>query len=1020
MLIKTIKIADINPAHYNPRKDLKPEDKEYLKLAKSMKEFDLVEPLVWNKRTGNLVGGHQRLKILKDIGQTEVEVSVVDLTDAKEKALNLALNKISGEWDLPLLKDLLQEIDTGDFDIEITGFDNKEIEDLVNQLHQPTEGLTDDDAVPEHVEPKTKRGDLYKLGNHHLLCGDSTVITDVEKMMQGEKADMVFTDPPYGMRLDTDYTKLRPDTVASRRFEKAKGKTTNKNYSPVIGDEKEWDFNKVLPIDYDIKGALETVKGLDIINPAVWFAPVIKAQGVTSPFLIPPSNNCLMLRPMQLYPSWGQSGTTTFQLGDYGGHTGWTQQTVRSSTDYWMHANSGVSPISLNYTFPANTGWFVEFRAYSDPKAPAFPIFDIKFGQFYWLIIFSDGRADLFDMRSGLAMPVQSGNISHGRHFQNQDVQLVILPFRRQQLLIWSPNLGGFMDVPVTVGKDGNITEMSAPTAYSYAAPPSAFLAITPLLYPADGIAAINAPANALATPLTQTPSFTKSVNDQWAKTALTYTAVTPYEASPPVTSFIYSVEMQGNTAHQTAEAQGVQGIAGATSGTPATSGDSVFSGGTYPYSLFTPFLYNTICQYPRTLGAQTYTDNNLTGILHAKLTLSKDRAQKSFEFTLDNPGDLYTSLKDLQNRRCKVYITNPTLAGGSTSHAAIGADPDPDTPLIVLYGYQPVYIFDGFTDEPDFNDGIDSNLPIKCQSLRKQLRAYVFNGQVHYDGMAVNDVVTDVLQRAGFVGPSDTSGTGMGLEIICEVVEPPLMLPDAVPGAKPLFTPPMGTTAEEFFDTIESHTGWILDDLIPLGATNAAWYWVSPSYFSSVLYEPQGAPDVSIGSTFENALVDPFGTPKADQCAPYPGLGSLSMLADPQPHQTLEELLANYVLVIGLDDQGNTILAQAEDTQSISNRAAVNWIGIRKVYILQSNAINTQAAANYVCSVIYNNVRNARTHLSFSVPDFYPQLGISAPLTLPDYWGGDSGNAIIENIAVDISYGFNKTDISVLQAVAS
>ena len=199
MIIKTIPIADIKPAKYNPRKDLKPGDPEYLKLAKSMKEFDLVEPLVWNKRSGNLVGGHQRLKILKDIGQTEVEVSVVDLSDAKEKALNIALNKISGEWDLPLLKDLLQEIDTGDFDIEVTGFDSKEIEDLMNQTFVPTEGNTDEDAIPENVEPICKKGDLWKLGEHRLLCGDATVITDVEKLMQGEKADMVFTDPPYEM-----------------------------------------------------------------------------------------------------------------------------------------------------------------------------------------------------------------------------------------------------------------------------------------------------------------------------------------------------------------------------------------------------------------------------------------------------------------------------------------------------------------------------------------------------------------------------------------------------------------------------------------------------------------------------------------------------------------------------------------------------------------------------------------------------------------------------------------------------
>jgi ParB-like chromosome segregation protein Spo0J len=95
----------------------------------------LVEPLVWNKQTGNLVGGHQRLKVLKEQGVKEVEVSVVDLSETKEKALNIALNKVQGDWDLPKLKDLLQEIDTGEFDIGITGFDEQELEQLMGQFH---------------------------------------------------------------------------------------------------------------------------------------------------------------------------------------------------------------------------------------------------------------------------------------------------------------------------------------------------------------------------------------------------------------------------------------------------------------------------------------------------------------------------------------------------------------------------------------------------------------------------------------------------------------------------------------------------------------------------------------------------------------------------------------------------------------------------------------------------------------------------------------------------------------------
>lgn len=135
MEIREININEINPALYNPRKNLQPGDSEYDKLKKSILAFDMIEPLVWNKRTGNLVGGHQRLKVLKELGYTKVEVSVVDLDAKKEKALNLALNKIQGEWDFPKLKDLLEELDTGDFDIEITGFDLKELEDLMTQFH---------------------------------------------------------------------------------------------------------------------------------------------------------------------------------------------------------------------------------------------------------------------------------------------------------------------------------------------------------------------------------------------------------------------------------------------------------------------------------------------------------------------------------------------------------------------------------------------------------------------------------------------------------------------------------------------------------------------------------------------------------------------------------------------------------------------------------------------------------------------------------------------------------------------
>ncbi len=111
MEIRKMPIDKLDPAYYNPRKDLKPGDPEYEKLKKSIQEFDLVEPLVWNERTSRLIGGHQRLKVLQELGYTKVEVSVVDLPEEKEKALNVALNKIQGDWDYVKLKDLLEELD---------------------------------------------------------------------------------------------------------------------------------------------------------------------------------------------------------------------------------------------------------------------------------------------------------------------------------------------------------------------------------------------------------------------------------------------------------------------------------------------------------------------------------------------------------------------------------------------------------------------------------------------------------------------------------------------------------------------------------------------------------------------------------------------------------------------------------------------------------------------------------------------------------------------------------------------
>jgi len=133
---------------------------------------------------------------------SEVDCVVVDLDETKEKALNLALNKIQGDWDYEKLKDLLQELDTGEFDIELTGFDVDEIEELIAQFAPEESEVEEDDFDPEENIPEipvTQSGDLWILGRHRLLCGDATRPEDVARLMNGNTADLVVTDPPYNV-----------------------------------------------------------------------------------------------------------------------------------------------------------------------------------------------------------------------------------------------------------------------------------------------------------------------------------------------------------------------------------------------------------------------------------------------------------------------------------------------------------------------------------------------------------------------------------------------------------------------------------------------------------------------------------------------------------------------------------------------------------------------------------------------------------------------------------------------------
>ena len=195
-------IGSIRTAKYNPRK-ISQQQMDSLKA--SIERFGFVDPVIVNDRTGVLVGGHQRVKAEKELGLKQVPVVGVNLDEVEEKALNVALNKISGEWDLDLLKGVLEDVQAGGLELSLTGFTEDEWLAITGDTTDLV-GLTDADNVPdidETVEPTTRSGDLWILGNHRLLCGDSTNRQNVERLMGGENPNLIFTDPPYGF----NYTK---------------------------------------------------------------------------------------------------------------------------------------------------------------------------------------------------------------------------------------------------------------------------------------------------------------------------------------------------------------------------------------------------------------------------------------------------------------------------------------------------------------------------------------------------------------------------------------------------------------------------------------------------------------------------------------------------------------------------------------------------------------------------------------------------------------------------------------------
>ena len=208
------------------------DDAQITQIAASIKEFSFSNPVLIDGENG-IIAGHGRVMAAKKLGLDEIPtIELKHLTKTQKKAYILADNRLAlnSGWDNDLLALELGELSDDGFELSLLGFDDTELS-LIDSEEIP-EGLTDEDAVPElPIEPITKLGDVWLCGNHRVMCGDSTSVDAVDKLMDGNKADMVFTDPPYGMFLNADYSGM------DSNFKGSKG---GNKYDQVIGDNHDF------------------------------------------------------------------------------------------------------------------------------------------------------------------------------------------------------------------------------------------------------------------------------------------------------------------------------------------------------------------------------------------------------------------------------------------------------------------------------------------------------------------------------------------------------------------------------------------------------------------------------------------------------------------------------------------------------------------------------------------------------------------------------------------------------------
>ena len=218
MEIKELPLKELKPAAYNPRKKLKKGDKEYEKIKQSLLKFGYVDPIIVNEDL-TVIGGHQRLTVLKDLDYETAKCVIVKLSKEDEKALNIALNKITGQWDDTLLADLLLDLQESDFNLDLTGFEPPEIDEILSNVHDKELSEDEFDVEEELKKPTVSRhGDIWQLGKHRVICGDSTKSETYDQLLGDKKANLVVTDPPYNVDVEETAGKILNDNMSDGDF----------------------------------------------------------------------------------------------------------------------------------------------------------------------------------------------------------------------------------------------------------------------------------------------------------------------------------------------------------------------------------------------------------------------------------------------------------------------------------------------------------------------------------------------------------------------------------------------------------------------------------------------------------------------------------------------------------------------------------------------------------------------------------------------------------------------------------